>query len=104
MGKGDKKTKRGKIVIGSSGVKRARKKRQVIVKAPVKSEPKPTVELEEIAVSAIKTASKKAAKKAAEVAEGTEEKPKAIKTKKKAADGDADHSITEPVPDEPVQN
>jgi 30S ribosomal protein S31 len=104
MGKGDKKTKRGKIVIGSSGVKRARKKRQVIVKAPAKTEPKPVMELEETAVTSIKTAPKKSAKKAAEITEGTEEKPKAMKTKKKAADGDADHSITEPLPDEPAQN
>ncbi len=104
MGKGDKKTKRGKIVIGSSGVKRARKKRQVIVKAPVKAEPKPTIELEETAVTSMKTAPKKTAKKAGEIAEGTEEKPKSIKTKKKTADAEGEHSITEPLPDEPAQN
>lgn len=35
MGKGDKKTKRGKITIGSYGVRRPRKKTKTIVK-PVK--------------------------------------------------------------------
>lgn len=35
MGKGDKKTKRGKITIGSYGVRRPRKKAKTIVK-PVK--------------------------------------------------------------------
>jgi 30S ribosomal protein S31 len=38
MGKGDKKTKRGKITIGSFGVRRARKK-QRITKKPVVSAP-----------------------------------------------------------------
>jgi len=42
MGKGDKKTKRGKIVIGSYGVKRTRKKKKVTV-APVKIEVEPKI-------------------------------------------------------------
>jgi 30S ribosomal protein S31 len=39
MGKGDKKTKRGKIILGSSGVRRPNKKnkavKQVIIEKPV---------------------------------------------------------------------
>jgi 30S ribosomal protein S31 len=39
MGKGDKRTKRGKIHIGSTGVTRPKKKK-VVKKAAVKAEPK----------------------------------------------------------------
>jgi ribosomal small subunit protein bTHX len=53
MGKGDKKTKRGKIHIGSTGVKRQKKK---AVKKTAKSEAP--------AKAAKKAAPKKAAKKA----------------------------------------
>ncbi|OFX84836.1 MAG: ribosomal small subunit protein bTHX [Bacteroidetes bacterium GWF2_33_16] len=46
MGKGDKKTKRGKIILGSYGARRPRKKKTILAtsapkpKAAVKSEPK----------------------------------------------------------------
>lgn len=90
MGKGDKKSKRGKIIIGSSGVRRARKKR-VRPAAPVaKAEPKPKKEVEEVVVPAVKAAPKKTAKKVAEPAEGAELKPKAAKSKKKAVSDDAE--------------
>lgn len=41
MGKGDKKSKRGKIVIGSWGVRRARKKKKDLTAAKKVSVPKP---------------------------------------------------------------
>ena len=50
MGKGDKKTKRGKIVIGSYGVRRPRKNKPTMAapaskpKAAVKAEPKAKAE------------------------------------------------------------
>jgi 30S ribosomal protein S31 len=47
MGKGDKKTKRGKIVIGSSGVRRARKKKNRKPATLSKPETKPKVTLEQ---------------------------------------------------------
>lgn len=40
MGKGDKKTKRGKIVIGSSGVRRQKKKIRFILAPVVEVTPK----------------------------------------------------------------
>ena len=91
MGKGDKKTKRGKIVIGSSGVKRTRKKNLSASGARQKTEPVAAAkEAEELASAAAKTAAKKAAKKSEEQVEGAEEKAKAAKAKKKAAEGDAE--------------
>lgn len=39
MGKGDKKTKRGKIVLGSYGVRRSRKKKSAVAAIPSKSKP-----------------------------------------------------------------
>lgn len=54
MGKGDKKSKRGKIHIGSTGVSRPKKKK-VVKKAAKKAAPKK---------AAKKAAAKKAAKKA----------------------------------------
>lgn len=109
MGKGDKKTKRGKIVIGSSGVRRARKKKGhkhgVLNKALTKPkdilEPNPAVIVPEIipvveqaeVKAPRKTAVKKAApKKPAEKAEKGEPKP--TKSKKKATKP-ADDLITE---------
>ena len=89
MGKGDKKTKRGKIIIGSSGVKRARKKPGQHSATAVKAEPKQSKEAEE-AVVAAKAAQKKTAKKAEDHVEGAEEKPKAAKAKKKPADTDGE--------------
>ncbi len=86
MGKGDKKTKRGKIVIGSSGVRRARKKKKIITVVAAKAEPKPKTEIEGIEVPVVKTSPKKTAKKAVEHSDGKEEKPKAAKTKKKVQD------------------
>jgi 30S ribosomal protein S31 len=56
MGKGDKRTKRGKIHIGSTGVSRPKKKKKVVKKAAVKTEAKKT--------PAKKSAAKKASKKA----------------------------------------
>lgn len=52
MGKGDKKSKRGKIHIGSTGVSRPKKKKTAAKKSAAKAAPK-------------KAAPKKAAKKAA---------------------------------------
>jgi 30S ribosomal protein S31 len=102
MGKGDKKTKRGKIVIGSSGVRRARKKKN---RKPVilqKAEPKPKETIEQVPAMIVpevtpvaeqieekapkKPAVKKAApKKQPEKTDEGEPKPKAPKTKKKVA-------------------
>jgi len=100
MGKGDKKTRRGKIVIGSFGVRRARKKKNGKPVVIQKSESKPqdipelnpvvpvpeiepvTEQIEEKAPK--KAAVKKAApKKTAEKADKGEPKP--AKTKKKVA-------------------
>jgi 30S ribosomal protein S31 len=97
MGKGDKKSKRGKIVIGSFGVRRSKKKKKTIPAVKNLAEPKPkkstpekvaaviepAVDVHVVEEAAKKAAVKKAAKK---VAEGGEEKPKAPKTKKKGAD------------------
>jgi ribosomal small subunit protein bTHX len=115
MGKGDKKTKRGKIVIGSSGVRRARKKKG---RKPVilhKAEPKPKDNLEQNPVVPVpeitsiveqvevkvprKTAAKKATPKkpVEKVDEGETKskpkpkpKPKPAKSKKPAAKPGAD--------------
>jgi len=117
MGKGDKKTKRGKIVIGSYGVKRTSKKKKVTV-APVKIEvePKikeskvkeekkiipvePVVEAQIVEVVEEKVAKKAPAKKSSKkVAAETpapeikpEAKPKTVKTRKKAEPTDKKES------------
>ena len=96
MGKGDKKTKRGKIIIGSSGVSRSRKKKTNPAPVAAKAEPKPKKEAEELAIPAVQAAPKKTAKKADEHTEGTEEKHKAAKTKKKADEGEAEVAPEEP--------
>lgn len=79
MGKGDKKTKRGKIVIGSYGVRRPRKKKIISATKPkakvetkVKSDTKPKTETK------VKTATKPKAE--------VKETPKAKKTTKKKVD------------------
>ncbi len=83
MGKGDKKTKRGKIVIGSSGVRRARKKRNTTPAVASKVEPDKNTEVVEMELAAEKAA-KKSSKKA-EVTASVEDKSKAPKAKKKPA-------------------
>jgi 30S ribosomal protein S31 len=102
MGKGDKKTKRGKIVIGSSGVRRARKKKGYKPGILQKAEPKSKESLEQYPVVPVpeitpvveqveekaprKVAAKKSApKKLAEKVDAGESKPKPAKSKKKAA-------------------
>ncbi|MEI7897788.1 MAG: 30S ribosomal protein THX [bacterium] len=90
MGKGDKKSKRGKIIIGSSGVSRSRKKKRTILPVAAKAEPKPKKEVEELVESVVKTAARKTAKKAEDHATGAEEKPKAAKAKKKADEGETE--------------
>lgn len=73
MGKGDKKSRRGKIHIGSHGVRRPHRKAktEIPVTKPevVKAEPKP------------KTAKKATAEKAEPVEEVVEEKPKKVAKK-----------------------
>ena len=111
MGKGDKKTKRGKIVIGSYGVRRAHKKKGRTPGILQKTEPKIKDTPEQIPVLPVpeiipvvepvvekvvrKTAIKKAAPKkpVEKVVEG-EPKPKSTKTKKKATKP-ADDVLTE---------
>lgn len=99
MGKGDKKSKRGKIIIGSYGVRRRKKNavRVVIKKKPetkTKEEKKvkpvePVIETQLAVVAEEKvtkktTAKKAATKKVAKVTEKKETKPKTTKSKKKA--------------------
>ena len=111
MGKGDKKTKRGKIVIGSSGVRRARKKKgrkpAILLKAehkpmdfpeqvPVVLVPDVTPSVEQVEVKAPKktVAKKTTPKKPVEKVVEGEPKPKSTKTKKKATKP-ADDVLTE---------
>jgi ribosomal small subunit protein bTHX len=90
MGKGDRKSKRGKIFMGSYGNSRKRKKKNKVVSAPrpkavkpVKAETKPADAVEAKARSTAKKAVKKpAAKKAA--APKKEAKPKKAAAPKKA--------------------
>ena len=106
MGKGDKKTKRGKIVIGSCGVRRARKKRKNVGIAKIILEPKPPkpvvekkvfiedrtaevvvqTEVAEEMFETKKTVKKPAAKKTTEKAENDPDKPKTPKTRKKTTE------------------
>lgn len=62
MGKGDKKTKRGKINIGSAGVTRPAKKKKTVVAAKPKAAKKTTAKK----ATAKKTTTKKAAAKTQE--------------------------------------
>jgi 30S ribosomal protein S31 len=104
MGKGDKKSKRGKIVIGSSGVRRARKKKNTFTAVVAKTEPKPKKEVEEIVAPEVKTAPKKTTKKAVEPADSGSEKAKAAKPRKKAAEADVAPASEEHVSEEPQKD
>lgn len=93
MGKGDKKSRRGKIIIGSFGVRRPRRKKKGIVEPPkpkeIKVKAKPVDEHVKPAAAEVAAEEKKAAKKAAvkKVEAKTKEaeaKPKVAKPKKKA--------------------
>ncbi|NIX65884.1 30S ribosomal protein THX [Gaetbulibacter sp. S0825] len=64
MGKGDKKTKRGKITMGSYGVRRPRKKQKAITKAAPKV--KKTAEKPKAAAKPKPATKKKAAPKKAD--------------------------------------
>jgi len=88
MGKGDKKTKRGKIIIGSAGVTRSRKKKRHTAPVASKTESKPKKVAEEPVVAA-QVAPKKT-KKAEEPVITAEEKPKSPKSKKKTTEADSD--------------
>lgn len=97
MGKGDKKSRRGKIIMGSFGVRRPSRKRVSAV-PPVKiaeEKPKKAAKIVEEPVEVpvavveqttpeVKKPVKKAPAKKAIPAEGEPEKPKVVKTKKKA--------------------
>lgn len=104
MGKGDKKSKRGKISIGSFGVRRSKKSRNAFKPAPEVSGPE---KVEKGAVPINKTLetphletipelipgedqAKKGAKKSTKKAtdEGAEVKAKATKAKKKGDEGE----------------
>jgi 30S ribosomal protein S31 len=97
MGKGDKKSKRGKIIIGSFGVRRPSRKKKTIAPVVKKAEEKPkktaktaeepiavaVVAIEKPQVEEKKPVKKAPVKKAVSVEEVA--KPKAAKSKKKAA-------------------
>ena len=101
MGKGDKKTRRGKITIGSAGVRRQRKKKsrknviipkaaplpkETPVIAPVEVAPEVTPVIEQVEEKVTKKApAKPAAKKATVKTEEGEPKPKQAKSRKKPA-------------------
>lgn len=92
MGKGDKKTKRGKIIMGSYGVKRHKKKNPAYV-APVekktKEKAKPVEKAEETTVkktTAKKTTAKKTTAKKEETKTTTAKKTTAKKTTAKKAE------------------
>lgn len=113
MGKGDKKTKRGKIVIGSSGVRRKRKKKSHKTGILLKTVPKPKETIVQIPVVVVpeiapavelveektpkKTAVKKTTpKKTTEKVDKGESKPKPKATKsKKTAVKPADDLFSE---------
>jgi 30S ribosomal protein S31 len=115
MGKGDKKSKRGKIIIGSFGVRRPKNKRKAVMpvtehkvaEKPKKSPKTEVVETPELAAEAVvqstvevkKPAKKTTAKKTTE-GEAETPKPKAAKPKKKtAAEGDNLFTQNEPEPE-----
>ena len=102
MGKGDRKSKRGKIIKGSFGVRRRKRARKSVVapspkekaKAAVKTAPVTTPEVPEVKPArtvrprtAAKAATKPAARKSEKEAGAAAEKPAkaATKTKKPAA-------------------
>ena len=88
MGKGDKKTKRGKIIMGSSGVIR-KKKRKIFVAPTAKKKVKKAKE--EAAVEEIEV-KKPAAKKKATTAKATEDK-KTTKAKTTKAAASAEKNV-----------
>lgn len=101
MGKGDKKTKRGKIIIGSFGVSRPSRKKKSVAQPVAKAEPKPKKsEVDEKLVPPAKAAPKKSTKKAEEHLETAEEKPKTSKSRKKTSEGEVESHDT---PAETVQ-
>ena len=92
MGKGDKKTKRGKIIIGSYGVSRQRVSKNSYVPSEVKvklpEEAKqvvPAIEEEKIATSKKKPATKKPAAKEVDDTQLANAQPEQKKAKKPAA-------------------
>ncbi len=86
MGKGDKKTRRGKIVIGTSGVRRARKKKQTSRKSVKNPEPVKVAAIVETPVEAVKEPIKKSPKKITESTPPTAEKPKTVRSRKKTTE------------------
>lgn len=91
MGKGDKKTRRGKIIRGSYGVRRRRKDnpaaeipKQVVKLAAVKAEVEPKPKPVKPAPKKV-TAAKPVAEKKTTVKKAATEKKPAAKPKKKAA-------------------
>jgi len=114
MGKGDKKSKRGKIIIGSFGVRRPSRKKKAgvpAVKTAVEKPGKATKAAEEpvvmpvVAVEPAAAEVKKPVKKAPAKKVAAEEdtaKPKAAKTKKKAAP-EGETLFTQPEPTTPEQ-
>jgi ribosomal small subunit protein bTHX len=92
MGKGDKKSKRGKIIMGSTGVSRQKKRKPAYVppkpKATVSKPKKEDTEVIEVAVPEKKTttAKKPAAKKT--TAKKTTAAKKTTTAKKKAEDAE----------------
>ncbi len=100
MGKGDKKTKRGKIIIGSFGVTRSARKKKRTIPVAVKAEPTSKKEVEETVIPSEKTAPRKTAKKVEEHVEIAEAKAKTTKTKKKVAEGEAEPAVSHEEPSE----
>jgi 30S ribosomal protein S31 len=82
MGKGDKKTKKGKISMGSYGVRRPKKDKKYVAPEPVKEVKKKDVVVD--ANIATEDKPKKAKKVAAPKDEAAEEKSATKKTTKKA--------------------
>ncbi len=63
MGKGDKKTRRGKITMGTFGVRRPRKRNKPVVVVAVKKKAKPKTTAKPKAAAKPKAKTKAAAKK-----------------------------------------
>ena len=74
MGKGDKKSRRGKIVIGSSGVRRQKKKKPTLAASVPK--PKSKVKTEEKVKTATKPKTEAKVKSEKKESEGTKKLPK----------------------------
>lgn len=97
MGKGDKKTRRGKIILGTYGVRRRRKieDKPAVQQASLKKEPgertaretKPTPEIKETRQAKVKEAKEeKAVKTAAKTTEPKPVKNKKVTDEEKAAE------------------